>query len=135
MTDQIAPHRIGVRFEAVDPASQSKLDRAVFALMRRHARARGPQHERRMAPRVELGVHETLDAVVLDQRKRGALARRQGAADDGRRCRVLDISTTGCSFRHEGAPPGKPGSTLRLRLEGLGIELELSAKLIHARPL
>jgi len=121
--------RVGVRFDKVPRTVQSEIDRFVFAIMARKARARGgPGAERRLSPRVELGLQECLEAEVLPQRPVGALSGK-GAANP--RHRIHDISTTGCSFDC----PADSGLTarqiLRLRLQGGGLDVEVNARVIH----
>lgn len=120
--------RVGVRFEKVSSAVQTELDRLVFALINRKARARGPQDERRLAPRVEV-VSERFAVELLPDLLRGALSGGRSAATQ--RFKMFDLSTTGCSFFCE---PGQlqPRQLLRLRLVGQGLDVELQARVIHA---
>jgi c-di-GMP-binding flagellar brake protein YcgR len=135
MTETAAPApaqvvRVGVRFEKVSSAAQSELDRFVFALMNRKAKARTPQHERRLAPRVDI-VQEKIVVELLPEQVRGALS---GAKKpEPRRFKMYDISTTGCSFVCAAMDAFRPRQMIRLRLVGEGLDVQLQAKVIHAR--
>ena len=135
--------RVGVRFERPAPAVQATLDRFVFALMQTKARAApvrgaeqlGPGAERRRQPRVELGSAERLVATHVSERTRGVLGRPAGSGpEEAAQFRVRDISTTGCSFIAAESQCPTPKSVIRLKLQGMGLDLEISAKIIHARP-
>jgi c-di-GMP-binding flagellar brake protein YcgR len=134
MADETSPNtaiRVGVRFEKVSSAARAGLDRFVFALMKRKANARAPQHERRLAPRVEI-VNEKLYAELLPDQLRGALLGTNKSKDNPR-FRMYDISTTGCSFLCVESGRFKPRQMIRLRLVGEGLDVEVQAKVIHAR--
>ena len=132
MADEKAPSgfRVGVRFEKVSSSARAALDRFVFALMKRKARARTEQDERRMAPRVEI-VNEKLYVEVIPDRLIGALAGR-GKREENPRYRMFDISTTGCAFICQRKGRFKRPQMLRVRLVGEGLDLELQAKVVHA---
>lgn len=122
--------RVGVRFEKVSTSARAELDRFVFAMMKRKASALAPQHERRMAPRVEI-VNERLFVEVIPDRLIGALA--GGKRDEQNpRYKVHDISTTGCSFLCD-ERRYRRRQMIRLRLVGEGLDLELQAQVVHAR--
>jgi c-di-GMP-binding flagellar brake protein YcgR len=128
--------RAGVRFERVPTADQAQLDRYVFGLMQRKARARptAPGSERRLAPRVDIEPAEGLTVTLMPSRPLGALARRSddAAAAPAARWQVRDLSTTGCAFM---CPEGiTAGQTVRVRLQTRDMALELSAKVIHVLP-
>jgi len=133
MTEPAAPTaavRVGVRFEKVSSAVQTELDRFVFALMSRKARARAPQHERRLAPRVDI-VQEKIVLELLPEQVRGALSGARKA--EPRRFKLYDISTTGCAFLCAEKDSFQPRQIIRLRIVGEGLDVQVQAKVIHAR--
>lgn len=129
--------RVGVRFERVAPATQAMLDRFVYPLMQRKARARPNLigAERRVAARVELEPAEGVRLTLLPPRQLGAIAKAQGATDDpGTTCVVRDLSTTGCAFL---CPKGKltVGLLVAARLEGRGVSIDLQVKVTNVSEL
>lgn len=133
--------RVGVRFERPPAAKQAVLDRYVFGLMKKRARAKRPLGqsptgaERRLAPRVEIGPAEMLALTLLPTRPLGALSRLQGKADPpGTPVQMLDLSTTGCSFLCADSAAVKRGGQVRLQLKSDEMDLELLGKVIHLQP-
>ncbi len=130
--------RIGVRFERVPPAVQGLIDRFIYPLMQRKARARQGTSptggERRLSPRVELEPSEGVRLTLLPPRPLGALARARAAdapaADQGLVCVVRDLSTTGCAFV---CPAGRlaAGQVVAIKLEGRGLSVELQVKVVN----
>jgi hypothetical protein len=141
--NQAAELRVGIRFERPAPAVQAALDRFVFALMQKKARATqgraagsAPANgaERRRSPRVELGTAEQLRVTRISDRPRGVLGRLNGAdVAEGASYRVCDIATTGCSFLVPESECPAPKSMIRIKLRGMGLDVEVTGKVIHAQ--
>lgn len=132
---ELTESRIGVRFERVPPATQALIDRFIYPLMQRKARARPPVQsptgaERRLTPRVELEPGEGVRLTLLPPRPLGALARARAEAEPATVCVVRDLSTTGCSFICTAGRVAQ-GQSLSVRLEGRDLSVELQVKVIN----
>ena len=122
--------RVGVRFDRVPSAIQAQVDRYVFSRMQRRARARSRGDERRVAPRLEIGVAERLTASWAQPGPMGALSKPAAAA---RPCQLVDLSTTGCCLACDAGDPLKTGDRFLLRLESDELKVELPARVIWVK--
>jgi len=127
-------YRIGVRFERMAPAAQAQIDRFIYPLMQRKARARraigSPDGaERRLSARIELEPGEGVRIAVLPPKPLGALAKREATTAPPSSNVVCDISTTGCAFHS----PTKLaiGQIIAVKLEGRDLSVELKVKVMN----
>lgn len=129
--------RVGIKFIRPPSAMQASLDRYVFALMRRKARAsaeRGEKgSERRLAPRVELDSSDGLLLTLLPLAPEGVLGRASREEEKGATFVVCDVSTTGgCFLSQEMAFDS--GAQIRIQLEAEELNIELLAKVVYSKP-
>jgi hypothetical protein len=137
MSSETPISRVGIRFDRVPPATQAVLDRYVYPLMQRKARARRPLQsptgaDRRLAPRVELDPSEGFRITMLPPRPLGAFAKAAAVpgAPEVASCVVCDLSTTGCAFL---CPSGKLelGQLVTVKLEGRDLSIEVQARVMN----
>ena len=127
--------RVGVRFESVASAIQVQIDRYVFALMQKRARAirrdAADRTERRVASRVEIPGSQSLQLVLLPTLPVGALSANRQTTQQT--FVVNDISTTGCSFVCADPDLLKAKQTIRLALRSKDqtFDIELQARVIY----
>jgi len=116
---------------------QASLDRYVFALMRRKARASaegsGEGADRRLAPRVGLESSDGLLLMLLPAAPEGVLGRVNREEESGPTFEVCDISTTGGCFICEDVE-FHSGEKIRIRLQGEELSIELQAKVVYTKP-
>ena len=72
-----------------------------------------------------------VQVALLPMAPLGALSAQKAAIAP--RCRVADLSTTGCAFLSDDGTL-KAGGRLRLRLKGPNVDVELGAKIVHVSP-
>lgn len=129
--------RVGIKFLRPSSAMQASLDRYVFALMRRKAKAsaeRGEEgSERRLAPRVELESSDGLLLTLLPLGPGGVLGRTSREEETAPTFVVCDVSTTGGCFIGQGTAFDS-GAQIRIRLEGEELNIELQAKVVYSKP-
>ncbi len=128
--------RVGIKFLRPPSAMQASLDRYVFALMRRKARASaalgGEGSERRLSPRVELETSDQLLLTLLPSMPKGVLGKVDQVDEPGLTFQVSDISTTGgCFICHDVALSN--GEQIRIRLEAEELSIELQAKVVYSK--
>ena len=117
----------------------NSLDRFFFKLMRKKAAAtaarEGTGAERRLAPRVELDASDGLSLSVLPAAPAGVLGRANRTEETGPTFQVSDISTTGGCFIAQDLEDLElaTGETIRIRLQGEELDIELKAKVVYSQ--